>query len=148
MLRAGRPLLVVLVIGFGLGAQASAWASFPPVAGDYEGHLDPVVLQAQVERHPHGPPRGTDVVVADGCDRVGDMVASKWLYDTSLAWPDGLRAALNDYAAEPPGDTTAIEERLRDPTVSVLELWVRHPCDSAALSTLERDAKVRVVRVP
>jgi hypothetical protein len=146
--RAPRPLLFALLVGLLWGTKASAWASFPPTAGDYAGHLDPAVLQAQVEMHPHGPPVGTDVVVADGCDRVGDMVASKWLYDTSLTWPDGLRAVLNDYAAEVPGSTTALRERLQRHDVRHIDLWVRHPCDIAALSELERSPKVRVIRVP
>jgi hypothetical protein len=145
--RSWRIAAVVCTTGLLFGTGSTAWAALPPRAAEYEGHLYPPTLDAIFSAHPHGPSRGTEVVVADGCDRVGDMVASKWLYDATLTWPPGLREALNAYADEGTGVVTALQSRLKDPSVRRLELFVHRDCDPAALTALERDPRVHVVRV-
>jgi hypothetical protein len=135
-------------VGVGLGTWSTAWIAIPPRVGLYEGHLDPETLDAVYRLHPAGEPRGTQTWVLDGCDRVGDRVATKWLFDTSLAWTDRLSDDLVVYALAHKGTTDGIRDQLHDPNVTVVELVVHRACDRAALEQLEGDPKVRVIRVP
>jgi hypothetical protein len=135
-----------------LGLAAATWTSrsltLPPRLNDYGGHLDPVTLEALVDAHPRGAPTGTISLVADGCDRVWDRVASKWLADTTLTWTTRLAEVLTTYSQEPRGDVRALQALLAQPDVSRVELFVRHECDASALQQLAGNPKVVLIRVP
>ena len=136
------------LVGVALGTYSTAWDAMPPRTARYEGHLDPVTLDAVFADHPRDRPAGTEVWIVDGCDRVGDLVATKWLYDVSLSWNDELKDDLNDYADEHRGSTGTLLRRLADPHLRVMELYLHRECDPVALTTLSRNPKVRVIRVP
>jgi hypothetical protein len=143
-----RAAAAVAGIGVVLGTVSTAWAAIPPSVGLYEGHLDAATLDAIYRQHPQGATPGIETWVMDGCDRVGDLVATKWLYDTSLAWTDDLRYDLTAYADAQRGDVHMVLHRLENPRLHSLEVYLHRECDPTALHQLEGNLKVRVIRVP
>ena len=98
--------------------------------------------------YPHGAPPGTEVWVADGCDRLSDLIATKWAHDIGLSWDDSFRDDLQAYADEPPGGTGAVARQLARRSVQRVVLYVEDDCDPEAVQALAADPKVLVVRVP
>jgi hypothetical protein len=138
----------VCCLGVACGAVSTAGWTVPPRTTMPSGYLAPATLDAIYARHPHELPRNTEIWIGDGCDRVTDMIASKWPYDTGLGWKPEIQAALNAYAISKPHDVSMIETLLRDPDVKILELYVHHECDPQAVAALLRDPKVVLLRVP
>lgn len=134
--------------GVALGTWSTAWVALPPQVGNYDKHLFPRTLDALVAPRPEREPGPRQAWVLDGCDRVGDRVATKWLYDTSLTWTDTISRDLLDYALANKGDVSMITHRLADPAVRSVEVYVHQVCDHRALAQLATHPKVRVIRVP
>jgi hypothetical protein len=143
------PTATALAVAMGL--LVAAWTTrsltLPPRVNNQAAHLDPALLEALLSDHPQGEPQGTISLLADGCDRVWDRIGTKWLADTTLTWSPSLSATLVGYAAEKRGEVAALERALATPDVEQLELYVRKPCDTAAIARLETEPKVRVIRV-
>jgi hypothetical protein len=140
------PVAGVAVVGIVLCCWSTRHAALPPRSAHTAGHLSGPELDALAARHTFPLPPGVEVWFADGCDRVGDLVASKWADDLSLTWSQGRASALESYADAPKG-VAAIEDRIRDPSVHTVEVYAGRPCQSAAISRLALMPKVRVIRV-
>jgi hypothetical protein len=141
-------LALALAAGVGLATLTTSGDTLPPRVASTKNQLSPDVLDAIVRDHPRGPGPGLETWVLDGCDRVSDLIGSKWLYDTTLSWNAGVQDGLNAYAQAPKHDVAAVQGRLADPAVTHLELYVHKDCDPTALAQLSSDPKVRVIRVP
>jgi hypothetical protein len=140
-----RALVPIALLAGGVWSTASY--TLPPRTAHYEGHVQPEALTAMFARYPRGLPSGTQVWALDGCDRVGDGVTTKWLYDTSLGWTQGLADDVAAYMLGPPGDVTAVQRQLERADVRQVELFVMRECSRGAVAALLKDAKVTVHRV-
>lgn len=144
-----RALAAVVVVGLLSSTWSTRHFALPPRAAHTEGYVDPRELDALVERHPEGLPLSTDAWVVDGCHRVGDMVASKWMYDLSLTWTRQRQRALAEYdRAAGSGSIRMLAARSQDPDVRAVEVVVRRDCQPDRIAELARAPKVTVIRVP
>jgi hypothetical protein len=137
-------LAIVCAAGVAAGMWSTRRLALPPETGSYRGHLDPRLLDLAFSRHPHGFPEATDAWVLDGCDRIGDLVATKWFYDVSLTWTPERQDALQTYAFAT--DVRSIADRVSLSSVRHVEIYVGRTCQPEAVASLARLSKVTVER--
>ena len=144
----GRPGALISVVCILGAAWTTRHLALPPREAHTAGHLVPRELDAVLERHPHLLAPGTDIWLADGCDRVGDLVGSKLFYDLSLTWDERRAAALGAYTDRGAPLHEVLSQRSEDPAVGAVEVYVVRPCQQRQLTTLMNLPKVTVIRVP
>jgi hypothetical protein len=143
----GRILTGTVVLGLLCSVWSTRHATLPPRASHTAGHLDARELNAAFARHSTRLDPRTDVWIADGCDRVWDLIASKWLYDLNVDWSEGRAEALQAYVDDRDKGLDAITARASDPAVDSIEVFVRRDCQPAKIALLSQVPKVMVIRV-
>jgi hypothetical protein len=151
MLAAGKRAAVTLLLvagGLAIGAVSTSGDAWPPSMNPHTRFLDSHVLQAMYDDQRATRANGRQALVMQGCDRVWDRVATKWAPDTSLTWSPELAEVLVAYSLAAPGDVSMLRTYLTSPGVTGLDVYVRHPCDTDAVTELAKIPGVKVHRVP
>lgn len=148
MLRWGRLPAIAIVLGLAAAAWSTSDMAIPPGLGHTQGHVKAAEIDALEKRHPDGLPHATDAWILDGCSRVGDLVASKWMYDLSLTWTAARSSALEEYVYDSTKGVTMLAERASDPSVRTIEVVVERDCQPENIARLARLPKVTVIHVP
>jgi len=139
----------IAVLGIVTCFITTAHAVLPPRAAQTNGQLRSADLDVVLSRHPGGVPRSTDIWLIDGCNRVGDLVASKWFYDLSLTWTRARAEALDAYTLDKDRSVDAVKSRAADPAVASIEVYVSpRNCQNAHIEELGLLPKVSVFHVP
>lgn len=135
-----------------LGLLAGTWSThdraLPPALGHVPPSRHAQELDALLARHPDGLPRDVDAWVLDGCSRVGDLIASKWMYDLSLTWTNDRATAIEDYVYDGEKSVDMLARRANEPGVRAVEVVVGRNCHPEKVAELARNPKVTVIRVP
>lgn len=143
-------MIAVVVIGLSVGSYTTRSLSWPYARGETPPRIDGRSLDALFATHPTGLPEGVDTWMLDGCERVSDHIASKWVYDLSLSWDTNLHETYQEFAVgyDDPVDVGMLVRRAQDPQVTRMEVYVHEDCSPEAWRALQRQPKVVVIHVP